>query len=474
MSNVILERISPAEPVEVHPPDLGGVPSERLEAEITTLAAHLTAAMCRWLMLVGEYDRRRAFEQWECLTMAHWLNVHVGISLGTARQHVAVARKLNELTVIRDAFSRGEVSFSRVRAICRVATPADERRWLDLARNATGSQIERIVRDTIRVEHVANNSVEERIAARREVSWWIDDDGMYHVTGVLPPEVGALMVKLIKTHTENTRTDKDRAVEGATIRHDDDGHDDGDGFAQRCVDGFARVLARAAQQQDPESAHGCCDTHDARREGVEVPLAPVLTVIHRYPNGSARLEDGPPITGARADRLGAFGDEIVATHRGEEIRFGRRRKNRLRAPSKPMRRFLTERDRCCQFPGCGQRKNLHAHHVQEFGKDGETISSNLVLLCPRHHGAIHHRAWTLIGNPNDDGVEFRAPNWKHAPDGTDTVGDPDHIVASNEASGVVPGPDTVTPQGRGERYDHELTVWITTNFFGRNRPTPTP
>jgi Domain of unknown function (DUF222) len=387
--------------------------------------------------------------------------VHVGISLATARQHVAVARKLSELTEIRDAFSRGEVSFSRVRAICRVATPADERRWLDLARNATGSQIERIVHDTIRVERVTHNGVEERIADRRQVSWWVDDDGMYHLTGVLPPEVGALMVKLIKTHTDKTQPDAGAGV----------GHNDGDGFTQRCVDGFARVLARAAQQLETEPNRWCCDAHDDQRARVEAPLAPVLTVIHRYPNGSVRLEDGPPITARTADRLGAFGDEIVATHHGEEIRFGRRRKKRLRAPSKPMRRFLTERDRCCQFPGCGQRKNLHAHHVQAYGENGETISSNLVLLCPRHHGAIHHRGWTLIGNPNNGGVEFRAPNGKHTPDGTDTVGDPAHVVTANEACGVAPGPDTITPQGRGERYDHELTIWITTNFFRGNKPT---
>ena len=138
-----------------------------------------------------------------------------------------------------------------------------------------------------------------------------------------------------------------------------------------------------------------------------------------------------------------------------------------------MRPFLTELDRCCQFPGCGQRKNLHAHHVQEFGNYGETIGSNLVLLCPRHHGAIHHCGWTLSANPNDVGVEFRGPNGKRGPDGTDMVGDPDHVATSNEAGGLVPGLDTITPQGCGERSDHELTIWITTNLFGRNKPTTT-
>ena len=120
--------IDPAGPTD--PAGLAGVVTERLEAEITTLAAHLTAAMCWWLLLVGEYDRR-AYEQWECGSMTHWLNVHVGISPSTARQHVAVARKLAELPKIRGAFSRGELSFSRVRAICRAAKVDDEQRWID-------------------------------------------------------------------------------------------------------------------------------------------------------------------------------------------------------------------------------------------------------------------------------------------------------------------------------------------------------
>ena len=401
---------------------LGGVPLERLEAEITTLAAHLTAAMCRWLLLVGEYDRRRAYEPWECLSMAHWLNVHAGVSLSTARQHVAVARKLAELPAIRESFGRGEVSFSRVRAICRVATLVDEHRWLDLARNATGSQIERIVHDTIRAEHVNKSGHDERIEAQRKMSWWIDDDGMYHLTAVLPPDVGAI---LVKTHTTKNG-------------------DNGDDYDQRCVDGFARVLGRAAQQLDTNSRPGCCATHDDAAARVEAPLPPVLTIVHRYPNGTARLDDGPPISVVLADRAGADGDEIVATHSGEEIRYGRRRKRQRRAPSKPMRRYLVERDRCCQFPGCGQRKNLH--------------------------GSIHNRGWSITGNPNEDGVVFHNPDGRAAPASTDTFGDPTHVSAVNGACGIVPGPDTITPRGRGERYDHELTVWITTNFFGRNQP----
>ena len=124
--------------------------TDRLEAEITTFAAHMTAAMCRWLLLVAEHDRRAAFERWECVSMAQWLGVHVGISSVTARQQVAVARQLVTLPAIREAFGSGEVSYSRVRAICRIATPTNEHEWVELARHATALQLERIVSDTIR------------------------------------------------------------------------------------------------------------------------------------------------------------------------------------------------------------------------------------------------------------------------------------------------------------------------------------
>lgn len=256
--------------------------TERLEAEITTLAAYLTAARCRWLLLVGEYDRRRAYEQWECLTMARWLVEHVGISPSTARQHVVVAKKLLELPMVREAFGRGEVSYSRVRAVCRVASPADEQRWLELARNASGSQIDRIVTDTIRVTNALMLDIAERHREARKLTWWIDDAGMYRVTAVLPPDVGALMAKLVRAHT-------------------DTGRENLDVYEQRHADAFARVLARASLGDD-----GC--------ENCDVPATPpVLVVVHRYPDGTARLEDGPPIPPSLADRLGEDADEITAS-----------------------------------------------------------------------------------------------------------------------------------------------------------------
>ena len=82
---------------------LATFPRERLEAEITELAAHLTAAESRFLALVAEFDRREAWRDWECRSCAHWLSWQCGIELGAAREKVRVARALDDLPVTRDS-----------------------------------------------------------------------------------------------------------------------------------------------------------------------------------------------------------------------------------------------------------------------------------------------------------------------------------------------------------------------------------
>src|SRR4051795_5926974 len=119
---------------------------EQLENEITELAAHINAATCRWLRLVGELDRREGWLDWGCKSCAHWLSLRCGLGLTAARQQVRVARALSELPVIGASFGRGELSYSQVRALTRVAAPEIEEDLLSVARHATGAQLEVLVR----------------------------------------------------------------------------------------------------------------------------------------------------------------------------------------------------------------------------------------------------------------------------------------------------------------------------------------
>src|SRR6185295_18425025 len=80
------------------------------------------------------------------LSAAHWLAWRVGMDLGTARERVRAARALGALPQIDDALRKGELSFSKVRAITRVATPETESNLLELAQVSTASHLESVCR----------------------------------------------------------------------------------------------------------------------------------------------------------------------------------------------------------------------------------------------------------------------------------------------------------------------------------------
>jgi len=126
---------------------------------------------------------------------AHWLAYSTGIDLGTAREKVRAARALVELPRIGAAMSRGELSFSAVRALTRVATPETEGDLLELARGCTIAQLERVVR-AYRLGSRQDEATPERERFdSRTLSVFPDDDGMYVVKGKLTPEVGALLMR---------------------------------------------------------------------------------------------------------------------------------------------------------------------------------------------------------------------------------------------------------------------------------------
>src|SRR5262249_43115887 len=119
---------------------------EQLGERIAEQAAHLDAAMHRLLADLREFDERGGWYTQGALSCAHWLAWRVGWSLVTARDHVRVAHKLATLPAIDDALRRGEMSYSKVRAMTRVATPDNEALLLEYARLTTGSDLEKLCR----------------------------------------------------------------------------------------------------------------------------------------------------------------------------------------------------------------------------------------------------------------------------------------------------------------------------------------
>jgi len=133
------QSTTPAAPVldGMVPPEtvsLDVVPLERLEAQLCELAGHLAAATCRFLVLLGDFDARRGWADWEMSSCAAWLSWKCQMSSGTARATRTCSRALRDLPVIRAEFAAGRLSYAKVRALTRIATPATEAGLAEIAR----------------------------------------------------------------------------------------------------------------------------------------------------------------------------------------------------------------------------------------------------------------------------------------------------------------------------------------------------
>ena len=201
-----MEPVGAAQRATVHPSnaDLEALSVERLEDEICELAAHIWAATCRWLCLLAEFDRREGWKESACVSCAQWLSWRCGLAPGAAREQLRVARRLSELPKIRAAFARGELSYSKVRAVTRVASAKTEEDLLMLAQHATAAQLERLVR-TYRGIVVSEIAEQNRSYRERELVWFWDDDGSLVIHGRLPAEDGALLLRALEAGRHELR-----------------------------------------------------------------------------------------------------------------------------------------------------------------------------------------------------------------------------------------------------------------------------
>src|SRR6266705_1828441 len=163
----------------------------RLGDEIAELSAHLEAATARLLDLIREFDARGGWDN-GFSSCAVWLSWRIGLNLGAAREKVRVARALGALPRLAQALAHGELSYAKVRALTRVATPETEEQLLAVGLAGTAAHVERIVRGWRRVDRLAEARETARRHTSRALHVYQDEDGMMIVRGRVAPEVGAL------------------------------------------------------------------------------------------------------------------------------------------------------------------------------------------------------------------------------------------------------------------------------------------
>jgi hypothetical protein len=368
-------------------------PAPGLADRIAALAAHLHAVTYELLVLLREFDDRG---EWHggCASCAHWLHWRTGIALGAAREKVRVAHALAALPRVSATMARGAISYAKVRAITRVATPETEAGLLDFAQAGTAAQVERFVRAWRRVDRsVAAEQAESR-HLHRELSTWVDDDGMVVIRGRLSPEVGAVVQRALEAAADRLSKEAQGEPTATSLTEEVTP-------GQRRADALG-LLAEAALAGDLDRG----SAGDRYQVMLHVE-APTSVAAGEGLSGTVEVDHGAVDVSAETSRRLSCDASVVPIRSGSDgtvLDVGR--KTRAVPPS--IRRALEARDRSCRFPGCTARR-CDAHHVEHWMDGGVTSVKNLVLLCRRHHRAVHEGGFDVIRH-RDGTVTFRRPN----------------------------------------------------------------
>lgn len=391
--------------------------------------------MCRWLLLVAEFDARRGWAEWGVSTCAHWLSWRCGIGERAAREHVRVAGRLGELPIVRERFANGELTYSKVRAITRIATPETEEDLVMIARHATGAQIEKLASGYSRALRATTDAAREA-QEREELFHFWQEDGMMRFEARLTAEDGALLLA---------------AVNAAAARVDE-------------VDGVASLPQRRAQ-----ALMALVRGETAEGGGLPAPAELVVhvdaeTLVKEHVGVRSEVEDGPVLAPETVRRLGCDAAVVRMIERdGKPLSVGRR----TRTISPALRRALRSRDRGCRFPGCTHSRFLHAHHIRHWAKGGPTDLANLVQLCSHHHRLVHEGGYTVEATAKGI-VRFRRPDGRELmPTALCMPARGPTIETQHATRRLTIDSDTCQPLSAGDRLDYDIAVG---NLLAANPP----
>ena len=355
---------------------------EKVGAEITELCGCLYAATYRLLVLIRQFDEEKLWGLPGLCSCAHWLNFKCGIGMNAAREKVRVANALPKLRKISEAFSKGELSYSKVRAMTRVANEDNEDFLMMIARHGSAHHVESMVAKYRRAVRLQDTELANKQYAERSAHYYFDDDGAFVMNARFPAEQGALILKALDLAIDQ----EDVTAETSEPRAS---------FSARRADAIAEMA-------ESYLANGPASSSTADRYQV------MIHVTAETDNGAETtnnyLENGPHVSAETSRRI-ACDSSISILHEdqnGQPLNIGR--KSRVIPPA--MRRALRARDEGCRFPGCTHKYFIDGHHIRHWADGGETGLDNLVQLCRYHHRLVHEGGF--ICERHDDGqVLFR-------------------------------------------------------------------
>ncbi len=329
-----------------------------------SLSAAALAAACEWIL---EADRGQLFLADGARNLPEWVSARFGLRHSTAAQLVRVARRIEDLPVLRSRFAAGELSLDQVDAISKLATPDTEEAVIAECLGLSNAALDRAAR------RANPPSTQDAVDGWRErwLSIQYTLDGIRaQMTSELPGAEMALVESEIRARADRIPVNPETGIF--------------DPYPQRMADGLVEL---------------------ATTTGDENPSGPTQIVVHAdlealtedpTTTGVAEIQGGPVIANETARRLSC--DPIVecAVYDHEKV-LGIGRRSRL-IPGW-LRRQLWHRDGGCVWPGCPETHFVHAHHKQHWADCGPTDLCNLILLCGYHHRFLHEHGWKVEDDP---------------------------------------------------------------------------
>jgi hypothetical protein len=431
---------------------------EELEAEITELCAYRYALEARFMDLLREFDTQQYWEPAGFHSCAHWLNLKCSIGLNAAREKLRVAHALAELPKIAAAFAAGRLSYSKVRAMTRIADSSNEDYLMMIATHGTAYHVETLVQKYRRVRRVQDAQRNKSPHALRSLNWYYDEDDCLVIKARLPAECGAVLIQAL----EQAMAAAEEEGLATEVPVDAVAPEQGDiPFAEPDSESGLDVTAETRLPKHVRRA-------DALVRIAESSLASAggsssadrYRVVLHVTAETSHLENGPYVTAETSRRLccDAALVGLMEDARGIPLSVGRQ----TRSIPPWLRRALQARDGGCRFPGCTHTRFVDGHHIRHWADGGETSLDNLVLLCRHHHGLVHEGGYLCKKTAGGE-VIFRAPDtrplapWAELP-GIETGEDPVAWLQRQVDTRLIDSNTCVSRVYAGDYMDWDLAV----------------
>jgi len=328
-----------------------------------------------------EADRGQLFLADGARNLPEWVSARFGLRYSTASQLIRVARRLDDLPLLREKFAAAELSLDQTDSISKLATADTEEVVISECLGLSNAALDRAARR-------ANppSTADEREAWRvRWLSIQYTLDGIRaHLDADLPGMEMSLVESAIRARADRIPPDPESGLF--------------DPYPQRMADGLVELCSTTGDENGSSPSQ-------------IVVHADLEALIENSETGVAEIEGGPVIANETARRLSCDPILQCAVYDHRKV-LGIGRRSRL-IPAW-LRHQLWFRDGNCRWPGCPFKGWLHAHHKTHWADGGPTDLDNLILLCGYHHRFLHEHGWTI----EDDGYGkpvFRKPDGRIYP-----------------------------------------------------------